>query len=142
MTAMPAAVRKALDAEMATARTHRDIQVRWTASERAHILSQPWPWPHTKVHGLMFRLAIGSRDHREAAGQLLRLLVAAPGSVAGRYPTGNTGRASVGLTEPMPIPADLQPVLDQSKEPELAGGVSKRSEGDGGRDQVVEAPGR
>lgn len=118
MTPMPAAVRTAFDAEMATARTHPDTQVRWTASERAHILSQPWPWPHTKVHGLMFRLAIGSRDRREAAGQLLRLLVAGPGSAAGRYPTGNTGRADVGLTEPMPIPEHLQAVLDQSKEPE------------------------
>ncbi|MFG3532953.1 DUF3703 domain-containing protein [Streptomyces sp. NPDC047917] len=30
-----------------------------------------------------------------------------PGVTTGRYPSGNTGRARVGLTTPMPIPADL-----------------------------------
>jgi hypothetical protein len=52
----------------------------------------------------MLRLAVGQRDRREAVGQVLRLVVAAPGSVSGRYPKGNTGRASVGLREPMPVP--------------------------------------
>lgn len=118
MTAMPATVREVFEAEMTTARTHLDIKARWTASERAHILSQPWPWPHTKVHGIMFGLAVRGRNRREAVGQLIRLVVAAPGSATGRYPEGNTGRSNVGLTEPMPIPEDLRAVLDQSKEPE------------------------
>ena len=52
------------------------------------------------------------RDRREVVGQLVRLLVAGPGSAVGRYPLGNTGGANVSAVTPMPIPADLQAVLD------------------------------
>lgn len=38
---------------------------------------------------------------------MLRLIVAAPGSITGRYPAGNTGRVDAGLTTPMPLPQDL-----------------------------------
>ncbi|WP_037805064.1 DUF3703 domain-containing protein [Streptomyces sp. NRRL F-5135] len=47
------------------------------------------------------------RDVREALGQLLRLTVAAPGSAAGKWPDGNTGRTRAGLTTSMPVPDDL-----------------------------------
>ena len=69
--------------ELATARTSADP---WPHLERAHILSQPWAWPHTKVHAVMFRQALGDRDVREVMGQLLRLGVAGPGSLVGKYP--------------------------------------------------------
>mgnify|MGYP002653082866 CR=1 FL=1 len=38
---------------------------------------------------------------------MLRIIVAAPGSLAGRYPEGNTGRTRAGLMTPMPVPTDL-----------------------------------
>jgi hypothetical protein len=117
---MPAAVRAAIDRELAAAASaedHADApSARWRALERAHILSQPWAWPHTAVHWRMLRLAVGQRDRREALGQVVRLLVAAPGSLSGRYPTGNTGRASAGLLEPMPVPDDLAALLAASAE--------------------------
>lgn len=47
------------------------------------------------------------RDRREALGQVVRIIVAAPGSALGRYPEGNTGRVSAGLMTPMPVPGDL-----------------------------------
>jgi hypothetical protein len=106
-TPMPAPLRAAYTAEMDTARTPGTLAARWRAAERAHILSQPWPGPHTRTHAVMLRLAVHAGDLREVLGQLVRLAVAAPGSAAGRYPSGNTGRARVGLTAPMPIPADL-----------------------------------
>jgi hypothetical protein len=108
---MPAAVRAAFDAELSTARTAATRAGRWTALERAHILSQPWAWPHTRAHAVMFGLAWQERARREALGQVVRLLVAAPGSALGRYPEGNTGRATVPLTQPMPVPADLAVLL-------------------------------
>lgn len=110
---MPTRVREALDAELAAAAAAgaADTDARWRALERAHILSQPWAWPHTRVHGRMLGVALRSRDRREALGQVVRLLVAAPGSASGRYPEGNTGRAAVGLREPMPVPADLADLL-------------------------------
>lgn len=110
---MPTRVREALDAELAAAAgaANADTDERWRALERAHILSQPWAWPHTRVHGRMLALALRSRDRREALGQVVRLVVAAPGSASGRYPEGNTGRSSAGLREPMPLPDDLADLL-------------------------------
>lgn len=112
---MPAEVREALSRELAATATVEDSAQRWQALERAHILSQPWPWPHTVVHWRMLRLALRQRDRREAVGQVVRLLVAAPGSATGRYPTGNTGRASVGLLQQMPLPDDLATLLSQPR---------------------------
>jgi hypothetical protein len=60
----------------------------------------------------MLTIALRQRDRREAVGQLIRLIVAAPGSISGSYPEGNTGRATVGLTEAMPVPEDLAVVLN------------------------------
>ncbi|MCG5212965.1 DUF3703 domain-containing protein [Streptosporangium sp. KLBMP 9127] len=34
---------------MRAARTVPDPATRWRHLERAHILSQPWPWPHTRI---------------------------------------------------------------------------------------------
>jgi uncharacterized protein DUF3703 len=108
---LPDAVRAAIETELTTARTETDDAARWRALERAHVLSQPWAWRHTTVHWRMLGLALRHRDRREALGQAVRLIVAAPGSLSGRYPEGNTGRADVGLTQPMPIPDDLAAIL-------------------------------
>ena len=55
--------------------------------------------------------SVRRRDGREIAGQLLRLILAVPGSVSGRYPVGNTGGADVGAFSPMAVPDDLRPLL-------------------------------
>jgi hypothetical protein len=39
------------------------------------------------------------------------MIVAGPGSATGRDPLGNTGRAKVPATEPMPLPDDLTALL-------------------------------
>lgn len=108
---MPAAIRAAITAELDTASAAPDAEQRWTGLERAHILSQPWAIAHTKVHWRMLTLALRQHDRTEAVGQVVRLVVAAPGSLSGRYPRGNTGRARVGLTEPMAMPSDLEQLL-------------------------------
>ena len=94
--------------ELAEARVSADP---WFHLERAHILSQPWAWPHTKVHAVMLRQALGDRDVREAMGQVIRIGVAAPGSLVGKYPAVNTGRTAVGLTTIAELPADLEAIL-------------------------------
>ncbi|MFD9716137.1 DUF3703 domain-containing protein [Streptomyces sp. NPDC059076] len=108
---MPPALLEVFTAEMTAARAPGPTAGRWRAAERAHILSQPWPGPHTRTHAVMLRLALRDRDAREVLGQLVRLAVAGPGSAAGKYPDGNTGRTRAGLTTPMPIPADLAALL-------------------------------
>lgn len=64
--------------EMDAARKADDALVRWRHLERAHIVSQPDPWLHTCNHTAMLVLAVRQRDRREALGQVLRLIVAAP----------------------------------------------------------------
>lgn len=105
---IPADIATLIDAELTTARTGDDP---WPSLERAHLLSQPWAWPHTRVHLAMLRFALAQRDRREIAGQIIRLAVAGPGSLAGKYPSGNTGRTTMRLTETAPLPADIDNVL-------------------------------
>jgi hypothetical protein len=93
------------------ARRAGDTTAAWLALERAHILSQPHAVPHVRTHLTMLAWGVADRDVREVLGQVFRVLVAAPGSRSGRYPLGNTGRARVSAFAPMPVPADLEPVL-------------------------------
>jgi hypothetical protein len=112
---MPPTLPTTFHAELGRARSAVSLEERWAALERAHILSQPWPTPHVRAHAAMVRLAIGQRDLREIAGQLLRLVVAGPASAIGRYPAGNTGRARVPATRPMPLPDDLAELLGRAR---------------------------
>ena len=100
--------------ESRQARKSKDFDRCWTLLEDAHVLSQPWAWLHVRVHGSMFVAAIVQRDVREVRGQLSRIAVAGPGSLSGRYPTGNTGRARVRATQPMPITGELAEVLQRA----------------------------
>jgi hypothetical protein len=93
------------------ARKQGDTAREWHHLERAHILSQPMVMPHLRTHVAMAGCAIRRRDGGEVAGQLLRLLLAGPGSITGRYPVGNTGGADVSPFVPMPVPEDLRAVL-------------------------------
>lgn len=67
---------------------------------------------HVRVHLRMLAFGLRRRDPVEVFGQLLRVLVAGPGSLLGRAPLGNTGGARVGILTPMPIPEDLRAMLD------------------------------
>jgi hypothetical protein len=114
---MPPALAQHLDTERRAARRAHaagDDTEAWRHLERTHILSQPWPWPHVRSHLDMLRLAVRTRNGREAIGQLVRIVVAGPGSATGRYPLGNTGRADVPATKPMPLPDDLAELLAAS----------------------------
>lgn len=87
----------------------------WSHLERAHILSQPFAVSHIYVHWLMFVMACGTRDLREMLGQIPRLILAGPGSLLGKAPVGNSGRSSIGIFSPMPIPEDLRRIISQGK---------------------------
>ena len=100
--------------ESRQARKLRDFDRCWSLLEDAHVLSQPWARMHVRVHGSMFVAAVVQRDVREVRGQLSRIAVAGPGSLSGRYPTGNTGRARVPATQPMPIAGELAEVLQRA----------------------------
>jgi Protein of unknown function (DUF3703) len=110
ITGAPTALAVAWSGERAAARAARkmgDPAAEWRHLERAHILSQPNSGLHVRTHLAMLRAGIRRHDTREIVGQLLRLVVAGPGSLTGRYPVGNTGGADVNALTPMPIPDDL-----------------------------------
>src|SRR3954453_11360065 len=97
----------------AKSRDH-ELSSQWDHLERAHILSQPLSQLHVRTHAAMLATAVRRREWHETLGQLFRLVVAAPGSLTGRYPVGNTGGANVNAFAPMPIPDDLKQVLDDA----------------------------
>jgi hypothetical protein len=103
------------------ARREGDLVREWHHLERAHILSQPLALPHIRTHLAMASCGFRRHDRREVAGQLLRLVLAGPGSITGRYPAGNTGGADVSPFRPMPVPEDLRAVLEGRE----AGAVSR-----------------
>ena len=101
-------------AAASAARARGDVAGEWHHLERAHILSQPMAGPHVRTHLAMLSHGIRRRDRREVLGQIVRLVVAAPGSWTERYPVGNTGGANVSALKPMPIPDDLLAILEGS----------------------------
>jgi hypothetical protein len=92
---VPAAVSERLAADLASARAATragNEHAAWSLLEEAHVLSQPWAWPHFQVHAAMLALGWRTRDRREVTGQLLRIVVPA--------------------TQPMPVPDDLRTLLE------------------------------
>jgi hypothetical protein len=98
-----------------SARERGDVAGEWRHLERAHILSQPMAGAHVRTHQAMLACALRRRRSREVVGQMLRLVVAGPGSWTGRYPVGNTGGADVSAFRPMPVPDDLRAVLESRR---------------------------
>ena len=79
--------------------------------ERAHILSQKYTIPHLKSHLGMLRIGFLRKDTREIVGQCIRVVAALIFSKIW-VPIGNTGGTNVSALRPMPIPEDLQQVLE------------------------------
>jgi hypothetical protein len=84
--------------------------------ERAHVLGQAITYEHTRVHWRMLKIGLRRRDLREIFGQVIRISGAATKTPFGIYPTGNTGGADVYFFQRMAIPADLQSIIDSSRE--------------------------
>lgn len=82
--------------------------------ERAHILGQRDTLRHTWSHWWMLRVGLRRGDFREIRGQVLRM---AASIVFSRVwvPEGNTGGANVSPVKPMPLPADLRQILEESR---------------------------
>ena len=106
----PAAAATWIRQELDAVRTAGDP---WPQLQRAHIVSQPWAGLHTRVHAAMLTAAVRQRDWKETGGQVIRLLVAGSGSLAGRFPAGNTGRTTMRLMQTAPIEAELAELIAQ-----------------------------
>lgn len=108
-------LRQAYEGEMTTAITRHnagDLQLAFSHLERAHILGQSFPIEHARAHWWMLKVGWKRRDFVEISGQIPRIV----GSFLFSriwVPKGNTGRARVPGFKPMPIPEDLQALLDK-----------------------------
>jgi len=80
--------------------------------ERAHVLAQAATGQHVRVHWAMLCWGMRHRDAGEMLGQAWRLAGALLKTWLGCVPRGNTGGASVSGFAPMPIPPDLQRLID------------------------------
>jgi hypothetical protein len=83
--------------------------------ERAHVLGQAITFVHTRIHWQMFKLALRMKSLREILGQVIRIVGAATKTPLGIYPTRNTGGANVWFFKRMPVPGDLQQIIDKAK---------------------------
>ena len=107
--ALRSAYAEELNAARAAERAGK-VELAFHHLERAHILGQRDTLKHVETHWLMLRLGLSTRSCREVVGQATRILAAALFSRIW-VPAGNTGRANVSATRPMPVPQDLRAVL-------------------------------
>lgn len=108
-------LRRAYEAEITTAAdlyTAGDLRLAFSHLERAHILGQSYNLAHARTHWWMLKVGWKGQDLVEVSGQLPRILGAL---IFSRLwvPIGNTGGARVPPFQSMPIPEDLQPVLNR-----------------------------
>lgn len=112
-----AALRDAFTREWGAARSARlagDLARAFHHLERAHILSQRLTWLHVKSHIGMWQVGWLRRDWREIIGQSTRMVAALLFSRIW-VPIGNTGGSNVSAIQPMPVPKDLQAILDAAR---------------------------
>ncbi len=84
----------------------------WYHLERGHIIGQSYPIEHTGSHWLMLEFGFRQKDTKEVIGQMIRLLVGGWKSFINHVPLGNTGGANVPPLKRMPIPNDIEKLLD------------------------------
>eukprot|EP00919_Chromeraceae_sp_WS-2016_P041046 GHVR01097959.1.p1 GENE.GHVR01097959.1~~GHVR01097959.1.p1 ORF type:complete len:118 (+),score=5.10 GHVR01097959.1:136-489(+) len=107
---------RAFDRELSLSRqamAHGQRDVAFTHLERAHILGQRHFYPHLLTHWKMLNWGLCQRQPQEVLGQILRLFAVIPGSLFGWVPTGNTGGANISAFKTLPLPEDLQAILDR-----------------------------
>lgn len=115
---MSTALDQAYAYEMSVAKEYfarGDLDVAFHHLERAHILGQRHTWRHVESHVWMLRVGWAERSVKEIVGQLLRIPAALLFSRLW-VPVGNTGGANVSAFRPMPVPTDLQPLLQKSRQ--------------------------
>jgi Protein of unknown function (DUF3703) len=113
-------IRPHVERELETAATlerQGDLDGAFRHLERAHVLGQRDTYWHVKVHTEMLRVAAKRNDPKELSGQVLRIVGAATKTPLGVYPSGNTGGANVSPIQPMPIPSELQALIDEASTP-------------------------
>jgi len=88
----------------------------FTHLERAHVLGQRHTPSHVRAHWAMLRHARRHGSARDVVGQAGRLLGAALFTWLW-VPAGNTGGTNIGAFERLPVPPELQRIIDPPAAP-------------------------
>ncbi|MDZ3831974.1 MAG: DUF3703 domain-containing protein [Sphingopyxis sp.] len=99
----------------ADARRIGDSAAAWKALEWEHIVAQPYMDAHLASHWRMLGYAVSQGDWRESGGQAFRLMLVPLGSLTGRLPIGNSGRARISAFRNMAIPDALAARIEQAR---------------------------
>ena len=91
---------------------NKQFGIAWNHLERSHIIGQSYPIEHTYSHWLMLKFGFRQKDTKEVFGQIIRLIVGGWKSFINHVPLGNTGGANVPPLKRMPIPNDIEKLLD------------------------------
>lgn len=91
--------------------------------ECAHILGQRHVIAHVRSHWWMLRLEMRRGKRLAAAGQGVRMVLGAVGSALGQVPAGNSGGSNVSMFRRMPVPGDLQTILDNKRDEKRSGSL-------------------
>ncbi len=83
--------------------------------ECAHVLGQSVTREHVRTHWAMLLWGVRRRHFREVAGQALRIVGAATTTGFGLVPSGNTGGSNVSPFRRLPIPLELQTIIDEAR---------------------------
>jgi hypothetical protein len=87
------------------------FEAAWQYLQRIHILSQPYPVEHTKIHFKMFWFALRNSKWLDIPIQFLYLLFSAKFSILKLFPQGNTGIAKDIFRGKMEVPKDLEKLI-------------------------------
>ena len=93
------------------AQARGDDTIAFAHLERVHIVGQRNVLAHTRAHIAMLCIGMRRRDLREILGQLLRTAAALTKTLIW-VPRGNTGGANISAFASMPIPCDLQHLVE------------------------------
>ncbi|MFT7771624.1 DUF3703 domain-containing protein [Roseateles sp.] len=118
MTSFARRIRLPVSNELDAARFHEALGAPINAFrhlERAHVLGQASTREHVRVHVAMLAWALRQRRAGEVLSQLWRIVAAVLLTPWGAVPPGNTGGSDVPSWKPLPIPADLQRVIDATR---------------------------
>lgn len=106
--------------EQFRARATEDTEERWRWLMAAHIVGQNDIRLHAHSHWMMLKLALRTRDWKEAAGQLFRLALVPIGHALNKLPAGNIGRATVNAFRPMTVSPEMRLRIAQARAPRPA----------------------
>ena len=83
--------------------------------ERAHVIGQESTTQHVRVHWQMLLFSVRNKMPKEFLGQVFRVAGAASKTAVGLVPRGNTGGSNISPFKKLPIPDDLQVIIDSGK---------------------------